>query len=96
MARKKELKVIDIMAMIANGEDNFKFRVKNPDGDYGMLFEVEDGFITSHGQLVRWSITDMWLNGQAKIENNETTETEEERLIKELEGIAKILKELEK
>lgn len=94
MARKKELKVIDIMAMIANGEDNFKFRVKDRDGDYGMLFEVKNGIIESHGGAVRWSIIDTWLNSQVKIESNKTTETTEERLIKELEGIVKILKEI--
>lgn len=91
--KEKVLTVMDILAKIANGETDFKFRVKDEEG-YGKLFEVKDGVLYSHGEAVRWTIYDEWLNYEAKIESNDTEETEEEQIGRELDKLIEALKKL--
>ena len=80
MKKTKDLKVIDILQKIANGEDNFKFRVRGCVYGWGNLFEVKEGTLTTHGELVSWRISDTWLNCEAKIVDNNEEESIEEAI----------------
>lgn len=93
MKKNKNIKVIDIMQMIAKGEDNFKFRV-NDGCNWGALFEVEDGIVTSHGKNVEWFISDGWLNCEAKIVDNESEESDEELVNLLFDSIVKTIKKI--
>lgn len=93
--KEKVLTVMDILTKIANGESDFKFRVKDEEG-YGKLFEVKDGALYSHGDPVKWFIYKDWLNYEVKIESNDTEETDAEQISKELDEFLDIIKKLMK
>lgn len=91
--KEKVLTVMDMLTKIANGEKDFKFRVKDDEG-YGKLFEVEDGVLRSYGDPVEWTIYKDWLNYEVKIVSNDTEETKEEQIGKELEQLLELIKKL--